>query len=109
MLTEPSRPAGVFEEEWSFQGQGATDAIEFLQHSDGAGVSNHPRSGTYLKLEKVAETPEPKAMAAWLIVHHLRQADKLETISRETPAPPPDSLKVHEMLTGENAAAKVSG
>ena len=47
-----------------------------------------------------------RELAAALIAHHLRQAGQLDTVSRETAAPP-DPLEVREMLIGEAAAAEV--
>ena len=44
-------------------------------------------------------------LTATLMTYHLRQAGKLDTVSRETAAETPDPLEVREMLTGETAAA----
>ena len=49
-----------------------------------------------------------RELTAALIVHHLRQAGQLDTVSRETATPSPvDPLEVRRILTGEDAAAAV--
>ena len=63
-----------------------------------------------LDLGSLDEVPDDdlRELAATLMTYHLRQASKLETVSRETAAPAPEALEVREMLTGEKTAAEVS-
>ena len=46
-------------------------------------------------------------LVANLVVHHLRQSGRLESVSRETAASPPNPLEVRQILTGEPATAEV--
>ena len=60
-----------------------------------------------LDIESLAEVPDDDLLelTASLMTYHLRQAGKLDTVSRETAATP-DPLEVRAMLTGENAAVE---
>ncbi len=56
-------------------------------------------------LEQVDGTSDLTLLAAALMVHHLRQAGKMDAVPWETIAASPDPLGVREMLTGEPAVA----
>ena len=60
-----------------------------------------------MDIKSLDEAPDNDLLelTASLMTYHLRQAGKLDTVSRETPASSPDPLEVREMLTGEPAAA----
>ena len=63
-----------------------------------------------LDLASLDEVPDDDLLefTATLMTYHLRQAGKLETVSRETATSPPAPPVIREMLTGETAAAVVS-
>ena len=54
-------------------------------------------------LESLDDVPDDDLLelTASLMTYHLRQAGKLDTVSRGTVASPPDPLEVREMLTGD--------
>ena len=55
---------------------------------------------------QVGDTNDLTLLAAALMVHHLRQSGKMDAVSWETVASPPDPLEVREILAGEPAAAE---
>ena len=62
-----------------------------------------------LDLASLYEVPDEDLLelTAILMTYHLRQAGKLETVSRGTAASPPDALDAREMLANEKATAEV--
>lgn len=74
--------------------------FEYYQSTNNGKVTLEPHS-----LDQVSNT-DLLELTASLMVHHLRQAGKLDDAG-EKPDPPPDALAVREMLTGEPADAEV--
>ena len=103
---------GVPHKKWSYEPITVKYATGMLEHkpaSFGGGWSGNRETGKVtLDLASLDQVPDDDLLelTASLMTYHLRQAGKLDTVSRETAAATPDLLEVREMLTGEKATAE---
>ena len=97
---------GRFHPDWSRE----PAVVALVREIIGKEYARFDRSGRTgpVKSDPPQDLPvsDVRELAAALVTHHLRQAGQLDTVSRETAAPP-DPLAVREILTGETAAAEV--
>ena len=106
-------PAGEPHKKWSYE----TASVATLRRMLGGTTPNFERYG---RQGFGAFAPDPdlgamgedyiRQLVAALLVHHLHQGGRLETVSQETVAAPGDDvdpMAVRRLLTGETAAAEV--
>ncbi len=106
---ELTHAMGVPHKKWSYKPMTVRYVTGMLTHRpahfDGRGRTDAGK--VELDLESLNEVPDGDLLelTATLMTYHLRQAGKLDTVSRETAAPP-DPLAVREMLAGEQVPAE---
>ena len=101
---ELTHAMGVPHKKWSYAPITVKYATGMLQHQP-AHFDLHmrrPAGKVVLEIASLDQVPDDDLLelTATLITYHLRQAGKLDTVSRETAASQPDPLEVREMLTG---------
>ena len=98
---------GVPHKKWSYQSMTVKFVTGLLAHKAASFDQWGRRDAgkVQLDLASLDEVPDDDLLelTATLMTYHLRQAGKLEAVSRETAAPAPDPLEVRKMLTGETA------
>ena len=109
---ELTHTMGAPHKKWSYEPVTVKYVTGMLQHQ-APHFEMHlrrPAGKVTLDLASLEEVPDDDLLelAASLITYHLRQAGKLESVSRETVGSPRDPLEVREMLTGETVAAEVN-
>ena len=108
---ELTHTLGVPHKKWSYKPVTVKYVTGMLVHKP-AHFDRYARTeaGTVeVDLASLDEVPDADLLelTASLMTYHLRQAGKLDTVSRETAASTPDPLEVREMLAGENTVAEV--
>ena len=100
---------GVPHQKWSYKSVAVKFVTGMLAHKP-AQFERYGRDNgkATLDLQSLDEVPDDDLLelTATLMTYHLRQAGKLDAVSRETAAATPDPLEIHEMLTGEPAAVE---
>ena len=101
---------GVPHKKWSYQSMTVKFVTGLLKHRP-AHFERYSRTDegkVVLDIGSLDEVPDDDLLelTATLMTYHLRHAGKLETVSRETPAPTPDLLEVREVLAGKKTTAE---
>ena len=109
---ELTHALGVPHKKWSYQSMTVKFVTGLLTHRP-AHFERYARTDegkVALDLASLDEVPDDDLLelTATLMTYHLRQAGKVETVSRETVAPALDPLDVREMLAAEQETAEVS-
>ena len=100
---------GVPHKKWSYKPMTVKYVTGMLNHQPARYDWGRDSSGKVtLELASLNQVPDDDLLelTASLMTYHLRQAGKLDAVSRETAASTPDALEVREMLTGETEAAE---